>query len=175
MLRRPENEPLLSVKFSIFLEGKAGCGKTFLINAICHFIRSKNEIVLPCGTTALAAQLYEGGCTAHSLFRVPIEENNTNLQSSIKYNSNRTDLIRATKLIIWDELPMANKAILDCVDILLQQICRKNEPSGKKPLIGLGDFRQVAPVIKGAGKSATIDASIKSSHLWSYFIMYELK
>ncbi|CAG8732804.1 1956_t:CDS:2, partial [Gigaspora margarita] len=136
---------------------------------------SKSEIVLPYRTTALAAQLYEGERIAHSLFQVPVEENNTNVQSTIKYNSNCANLIRAAKLIIWNELPMANKAVLDCIDIQLQQSCKTNEPFSKKSLIGVGDFRQVVLVIKGAKKSATINASVKSSHLWSYFNIYKLK
>ncbi|CAG8836602.1 31727_t:CDS:2, partial [Gigaspora margarita] len=83
------------------------------------FDGSRSEIILLYGTTALVAQLYEGGHTAHSLFRVPVEENNTNVQSMIKYNSSYTNLICTAKLIIWDELSMANKAVLDCIDIPL--------------------------------------------------------
>ncbi|CAG8496235.1 7053_t:CDS:2 [Cetraspora pellucida] len=169
VLYESENESASTTKFPMFLDGKAGRGKTFLINAICSAIRSAMKIVLPCGTTALAALLYEGGRTAHSLFRVPVEENNINIQSTIKYYSNRADLIRTSKLIIWDELPMANKAVIECVDLLLRQICEKDIPFGGKPFIGVGDFRQVAPVVKNAGKSSTIDASIKTSYLWKYF------
>ncbi|CAG8841387.1 19538_t:CDS:2, partial [Gigaspora margarita] len=69
---------------------------------------------------------------------------------------------------------MANKAILDCIDLFLRQICNKNELFRRKPFIGVGDFRQVAPVVKEAGKSATIDASIKTSHLWTHFDKYVL-
>ncbi|CAG8815129.1 20560_t:CDS:1, partial [Cetraspora pellucida] len=174
ILWKPEAGPIPISKFPKFLDGKAGRGKTFLINAICHSIRAAKKIILPCGTTALAALLYEGGRTAHSLFRMPVEENNVNVQSTIRYHSNRADLIRESMLIIWDELPMANKAVLEGVDLLLRQICNKDEPFRGKPFIGAGDFRQVAPIVKGAGKSATIDASIKTSYLWTYFDKYTL-
>ena len=59
------NEQLL-----LFIDGKAGCGKTFLINVICDTIRAQNGIVLPTATSAFAAQLYPGGRTTHSMFKV---------------------------------------------------------------------------------------------------------
>ncbi|CAG8584171.1 2431_t:CDS:2, partial [Racocetra fulgida] len=101
--------------------------------------KAAKKIGLSCGTTALAALLYEGGHMAHSLFRISVEENNINIQSTIKYFSSHADLICESVLIIWNELPMANKAILDCVDLLLKQICNKNEPFGRKPVIEIGD------------------------------------
>ena len=46
------NHPIL-----LFLDGKAGVGKMFLINAICDKLRSINIITLPTATSAYAAQL----------------------------------------------------------------------------------------------------------------------
>lgn len=54
----------------LFVDGKAGRGKTFLLNAICDKIRSQGKIVLPTATAAFAAQLYPGGRTTHSTFKV---------------------------------------------------------------------------------------------------------
>jgi chromosomal replication initiation ATPase DnaA len=54
----------------LFLDGKAGVGKTFLINAICNKLRSINVITLPMATSAYAAQLYHGGRTAHLTFKI---------------------------------------------------------------------------------------------------------
>jgi PIF1-like helicase len=58
-------EPLLA-----FIDGKAGRGKTFLLNTMCDQIRAMGNIVLPTATSAFAAQLYAGGRTAHSAFKV---------------------------------------------------------------------------------------------------------
>ena len=60
-----EKEPHLA-----FVDGKAGRGKTFLINAICDKVRSLGRIVIPTATAAFAAQLYPGGRTTHSAFKV---------------------------------------------------------------------------------------------------------
>lgn len=59
------NQPL-----SLFIDGKAGRGKTFLMNAICDAVRLRNRIVIPTATSAFAAQLYRGGRTTHSAFKV---------------------------------------------------------------------------------------------------------
>jgi hypothetical protein len=48
-------------------------------------------------------------------------------------------------------------------------------PFGGKTFVGLGDFRQVGPVIRGnCGPCAALDSSIRSSHLWSHFKILEL-
>ena len=54
----------------LFLDGKAGVGKTFLINAVCDKLRSINIIAIPTATSAYAVQLYQGGRTAHSTFKM---------------------------------------------------------------------------------------------------------
>ena len=57
---------------SIFLDGKAGTGKTHVIRAICSYLRSRQKIVIATATSAFAAQLYDGGRTTHSAFKVNI-------------------------------------------------------------------------------------------------------
>lgn len=59
------NEPLL-----MFVDGKAGRGKTFLVNTLCAWVRSTGRIALPTATSAFAAQLFPGGKTTHSTFGV---------------------------------------------------------------------------------------------------------
>lgn len=59
------NEPMLA-----FIDGRAGRGKTFLVNALCDHLRSVGRIVLATATAAHAAQLYPGGRTTHATFKV---------------------------------------------------------------------------------------------------------
>lgn len=54
----------------VFIDGKAGRGKTFLVNALCSQVRGHRGIVLATASSAFAAQLYPGGRTAHSTFKV---------------------------------------------------------------------------------------------------------
>ena len=61
------NKPLF-----MFIDGKAGRGKTYLVNALCAWVRSIGRIALPTATSAFAAQLYPGGRTTHSTFGVSL-------------------------------------------------------------------------------------------------------
>lgn len=83
--------------------------------------------------------------------------------------SNRADLIDSSALIAWDELPAANVTWLECVDDVCQRITKRRLSFGGIPFVGIGDFRQVAPVVKGQGCTPARLASIKSSHLWPKF------
>ncbi|OSX66534.1 hypothetical protein POSPLADRAFT_1081274, partial [Postia placenta MAD-698-R-SB12] len=55
-----------------FVDGKAGRGKTFLVHAICNKLRSEGRVVLATATSGFAAQLYPGGKTTHSTFKVSV-------------------------------------------------------------------------------------------------------
>ncbi|KAA8893150.1 hypothetical protein FN846DRAFT_751924, partial [Sphaerosporella brunnea] len=50
------------------LNGKAGRGKTYTVNAIINQLRGRGSIVLVCGFDSLSVTLYERGRTAHNLF-----------------------------------------------------------------------------------------------------------
>ncbi|KAG1760543.1 hypothetical protein EDD22DRAFT_736618, partial [Suillus occidentalis] len=79
---------------------------------------------------------------------IPITDDNTSLHSNINLCSLRADLICNATAIIWDELPMANKAAWKCVDQLCWCVINVyNKPFGGMCIIGLGDFCQVGPVI----------------------------
>ena len=57
-----------------FIDGPAGRGKTFLVNAVIQQLRGEEDIVVVVGTTALSVTLYDRGRTAHSMFGIPITE-----------------------------------------------------------------------------------------------------
>lgn len=166
---------LTNTPSQIFVDGKAGTGKTFLVNAICSKLRSLRHIVLPMATAASAALLYPGGRTTHSTFKVPVNDNNEFLQSSISTDSPRAQLIKETSLIIWDEAPMANRGVLACVNDVCQKIMKSNVPFGGKSVVLLGDFRQTSPVIRGGSRKQIIDTSIRSSPLWEQFSIMRLR
>jgi hypothetical protein len=59
------NQPL-----HLFIDSKAGHGKTFLVNALCSQVRGHSRIVLATGISGFAAQLYPSRRTTHSTFKV---------------------------------------------------------------------------------------------------------
>lgn len=96
------------------------------------------------------------------------------LRSTIQRNSSRAQLISAASLIIWDEAPMANRAVLQCVDDICREVTASSRPFGGLVVVLAGDFRQTCPVIRGGTKMQVVDASIKSSPLWPLFRIQRL-
>lgn len=59
----------------IFIDAPGGTGKTFLLNLILAKIRSQRKIALAVASSGIAATLIEGGRTAHSTFKLPLNIN----------------------------------------------------------------------------------------------------
>jgi PIF1-like helicase len=101
-------------------------------------------------------------------------EDDVDVHSKIQLNSGRADLIRAASLIVWEELPSIHKRAFQCAHQISCAITNNFGPFGNIPFVGVGDFRQVAPVVKGYGSTPSVLASIKSSSLWSQFRILSL-
>jgi hypothetical protein len=154
-----------------FVTGKAGHGKSFVMETLVYAARANGGIAIVMGTTTLSVSGIDRGQTTHYMCHLPVTDDNTNIVSSIPTNSARADLLRAAKFIMWDELPMANIAVFEAVDALLRDVMAVDALFGGKILIGIGDFQQVAPIVKGGGPTATFLASILSSALWHHFMV----
>jgi ATP-dependent DNA helicase PIF1 len=107
---------------------------------ILNIVRLHGDItfvIAPLGTTML---LLSGGRTAHSYLKIAITLNHTSFCCIHKQDDLAT-LIRQTKVIIWDEVPMTNKFTFEAVDRTLCDLTDKNEPFGNIIFIMLRDFR----------------------------------
>lgn len=56
----------------LFLDAPGGTGKTFLLNLILASVRKQNEVVLAIASSGIAATLLDGGRTAHSTLKLPL-------------------------------------------------------------------------------------------------------
>ncbi|XP_071692046.1 uncharacterized protein [Rutidosis leptorrhynchoides] len=88
-----------------FLYGYGGTGKTFLWKTLSAALRSKGEIVLNVASSGIASLLLSGGRTAHSRFHIPLHPTDESFYT-ISPSRKLGELIRRTKLFIWDEAPM---------------------------------------------------------------------
>ena len=149
-----------------FLNAPGGYGKTFLIETLLSTVRSMGNIALAVASSGIAAELLEGGRTAHSRFKIPIPVNETSV-CSISAQSNEAKLLRKASLIIWDEIMMSHVHQVDCVDRSLQDILKSTQPFGGVVLVFGGDPRQILPVVHHGDRANIVKACVQSSKLWS--------
>jgi hypothetical protein len=73
---------------------------------------------------------------------IPVTKESTDLHPFIHPSSAPGELIRNATAIIWDEMPMANKAAWECVDKLCRRVMNiYDKPFGGIPFIGLRGLR----------------------------------
>ncbi|XP_074371907.1 uncharacterized protein LOC141712757 isoform X3 [Apium graveolens] len=107
-----------------FMYGPGGTGKTFLWSTILARLRSEGKIVLAVASSGIASLLIEGGRTAHSRFKIPIDPNEFTY-CKIKQNTYLAELITNTSLVIWDEAPMTHRYVFEAVDRTFRDIRAK--------------------------------------------------
>lgn len=76
-----------------FLHSPGGTGKTFVYNTICAKLHSEGIIVLCVSSSEISALLLQGGRTAHSTFKIPVENLHEESFCSIPRNSQHADLL----------------------------------------------------------------------------------
>lgn len=151
----------------IFLDAPGGTGKTFLMNLILAEIRAQNEIALAVASSGIAATLLDGGRTAHSTFKLPLNLSyNENPTCNINKKSGMATILRTCRLIIWDECTMAHKRALEALDRTLRDLRGVEQPMGGALILLAGDFRQTLPVIQRATPADELNACLKASALW---------
>lgn len=152
-----------------FLDAPGGTGKTFLISLILATVRSENKIALALASSGIAATLLEGGRTAHSAFKLPLNiQHNETPTCNISKTSGMAKVLKNCQIIIWDECTMAHKKSLEALDATLQDIRGKRELLGGALVMLSGDFRQTLPVIPRSTPADELNACLKQSYLWKH-------
>ena len=82
-------------------------------------------------STGLAAQNLEGGRTAHSRFKIPIDIFDDSV-CNIKAQSHLSKLIQAADLIIWDEIYSVHRYNIEAVERTLRDLMSSKEAWGNK-------------------------------------------
>ena len=138
---------------SLFLTGKAGTGKSTFLRHIAATTKKKNIILAPTGIAAINV----GGSTLHSFFKLPFHPllptdsrySPRNIRDTLKYNTEKINILREVELIIIDEVSMVRTDIIDFIDKVLRIYNRNmREPFGGKQLLLVGDIYQLEPVVR---------------------------
>ena len=134
-------------KKNIFITGKAGTGKSTLLN---YFTKNTEKNVATLAPTGVAA-LNVKGETIHSFFRFKPGITQKEAEKLAK-KTKRAKLYKNLHMIIIDEISMVRADLLDCMDIFLRKVLKKSSPFGGIRMVFIGDLYQLPPVLTSQEK-----------------------
>ncbi|GFX26620.1 ATP-dependent DNA helicase [Trichonephila clavipes] len=127
--------------------------------------QTQNPIALAIASSGIAVTLLDGGRTAHSALKVPLNVYaNPDAMCNIKKHSGMAEVLRKYKIIIWDECTMANKHSLEAIDRTLKDIKNNTRLFVGVLMLLSGDFRQTLPVIPRATYADEINAYLRHNY-----------
>lgn len=128
---------------NVFITGKAGTGKSTLLDYFRSHTRKKVIVLAPTGVAALNVC----GETIHSFFRFKPD---ITIQKVKKIHGKRARIFKEINAIIIDEISMVRADLLDCVDRFLRLNGKhSNKPFGSVQMLFFGDLYQLPPVVTG--------------------------
>jgi len=127
---------------SIFITGKAGTGKSTLIELFRQETNKKVIFLAPTGVSAL----HINGQTIHSFFQLPPKLIDKD-QDVNKLSNKRLEVIEKVNAIVIDEVSMVRADLMDGIDYSLRLNRNIDEPFGGVQMILIGDLYQLPPVV----------------------------
>ena len=121
---------------NIFLTGKAGTGKSFLLNYFIEYSKTQNKKVLVTAPTGIAA-IEIGGSTLHRTFRIPLD-----LKGIHAGPVGENRVVKEAEILIIDEISMVRK---DVFEYVMKSVKSNNK---KIQIILTGDFFQLPPILR---------------------------
>jgi ATP-dependent DNA helicase PIF1 len=123
-----------------FVTGRAGTGKSTLLQVYKKTTHKKVVVLSPTGISALNVQ----GQTIHSFFQLA-PKLLTNID--IHINNRLSRLLSSVEVIIIDEISMVRADVLDAVDLSLKLHRKSGLPFGGVQMLFFGDLFQLPPVL----------------------------
>ncbi len=157
-------------KNCVFITGKAGTGKSTLLQYFQKNTRKKLVLLAPTGVAALNI----GGSTLHSFFRLPPRPVQ---DDEIKVVSGKMGKVyKSVDVIVIDEVSMVRADLMDVIDKFLR-LNGKNQskPFGGVKMIFLGDLFQLPPVVSSNEEKQLFRTSYSSPFFFSAKVFEDLK
>ncbi len=165
---------------AFFVDGLGGTGKTFLYSCLLNTVHAQGQVAIVVASSGIVALLLDGGRTAHSRFKIPVQGLNSTSTCYISRDSELATLLQAAALIVWDEAVMMHRHVFEAVNRSLQDIMAVINPTFKfLPFGGLvvvfgGDFRQILPVVPRGTRGDVVAASLNRSNIWQHVRILKL-
>ncbi len=122
-----------------FITGKAGTGKSTLIQELRKKTKKRVAVLAPTGVAAVNIK----GQTIHSFFGFKPGVNPDNVGKSY----GKKKIYKKLDALIIDEISMVRADLLDCVGLFLQKKRYGNKLFGGVQMIMVGDLYQLPPVL----------------------------
>lgn len=125
----------------MFITGKAGTGKSALLQYFKQKTQKRVAVVAPTGVAALNV----GGQTIHSFFRIPPQfiqqQGSTFIDNKTKY------ILQNIDTIVIDEVSMVRSDLMDAIDSKLRSARASSVAFGGVQIVMFGDLYQLPPVV----------------------------
>lgn len=137
---------ILKMGHNVFITGSPGAGKTFLLNKYIEYLKKNNKAVAITASTGIAAT-HLNGITLHSWSGLGIKESITDKEiRSLLTRKYLLKRIKATKVLVIDEVSMLKAGQFDAVDKICQYFKTSFLPFGGMQVVLSGDFFQLPPI-----------------------------
>ncbi len=144
----------------LFITGRAGTGKSTLLQIFRRSTKKNVVVVAPTGVAALNV----GGQTIHSLFGFPPRL----LQSKdIRANRRYKRLFLNLEVLVIDEISMVRADMMQAIDYALKLNRENGEPFGGVQLILFGDLYQLPPVVSSQEERQWFSLHYASAYFFS--------
>ncbi len=129
---------------NLFITGKAGTGKSTLLQYFRDHTQKQIAILAPTGVAAVNVK----GQTIHSFFKFKPDVTLEGIKKKRASKSGKKNIYQRLDAIIIDEISMVRADLMDCMDRFLRLNGREGtKPFGGVQVIFFGDLYQLAPVI----------------------------
>jgi hypothetical protein len=130
-----------------FIGGPGGTGKSALMKKLHAACRMNGILIAICAATSLAALLFEGATTAHSLFGYPVQDetdvDDQNL-ATCDFNHERSEFLHEVYVFFWDEFINNDRMLFEAV---LEEFKTRWDQPRHYIFVCAGDFAQVRSII----------------------------
>ena len=132
----------------LFITGKAGTGKSTLLNYAYEHSSKRIVLLAPTGVAALNIK----GQTIHRFFGFPINISATQITSG-EFKPRAVRIYKHLETLIIDEASMLRADLLDCIDAFLRRYGpNEGKIFGGVQIVLVGDLYQLPPVVSNQEK-----------------------
>lgn len=129
---------------NLFITGKAGTGKSVLLQYFVRHTSKQVAVVAPTGVAALNV----GGQTIHSFFSMGLDiQDPDNCSQVADMGCKRKEILNGIQTLVIDEISMVSADVMDMIDAKLKYARDNDEPFGGCQIIVFGDLYQLPPVV----------------------------